>query len=67
MLNFRAVRFMSSSMLAVLWKFSQKVKAGKGRLKLCCIAPHLKEVFKITKFDRVMEIHDDESNALDAF
>jgi len=66
-LNFREVRFMSSSMLGVLLKFSKKVKASDGQLKLCCIAPHLKEVFKITKFDRILEIFDDETEALDAF
>ncbi len=66
-LNFREVKFMSSSMLGVLLKFSRKVKGGNGHLKLCCIAPHLKEVFKITKFDRILEIHDEEAQALDSF
>jgi len=66
-LNFREVRFMSSSMLGVLLKFSRKVKAANGQVKLCCIAPHLKEVFKITKFDRILEIYNEETDALDAF
>ena len=66
-LNFREVRFMSSSMLAVLLKFSKKVTAGQGRLKLCSIAPNLKEIFKITRFDRLFEIYDEESAALDSF
>ncbi len=66
-LNFREVRFMSSSMLGVLLKFSRKVKAVEGQLKLCCIAPHLREVFKITKFDRILDIFDEETAALDAF
>jgi len=66
-LNFREVHFMSSSMLGVLWKFAQKVKAAQGRLKLCCIAPHLRVVFKITQFDRRLEIYDEEAAALDSF
>ncbi len=66
-LNFREVRLMSSSMLAVLLKFSRKVTAAKGRLKMCCIAPHLREVFKITRFDRIFELYDEESAALDSF
>ena len=66
-LNFRGVRFMSSSMLAVLLKFSRRVTASNGRLRLCRIDPSLKEVFKITRFDRIFEIHDEESSALDSF
>ena len=66
-LNFREVRFMSSSMLAVLLRFSRKVSAANGRLKLCCIAPSLREIFKITRFDRIFEIFEEESTALDSF
>ena len=66
-LNFREVKFMSSSMLAVLLKFSRKVTAVQGRLKLCSIAPNLKEIFVITRFDRIFEIYDEESTALDSF
>jgi anti-sigma B factor antagonist len=66
-LNFREVRLMSSSMLATLLKFSRKVTAANGRLKMCCIAPHLREIFKITRFDKIFEIFDEESAALDSF
>ena len=67
LLNFREVRSMSSTMLAVLLKFGRRVAGEQGRMKLCCIAPHLFEVFKITRFDRLFEIHDEEMQALDAF
>jgi anti-sigma B factor antagonist len=66
-LNFREVRMMSSTMLAVLLKFARKAEAAEAPLKLCCIAPNLLEVFRITKFDRLFEIHDEESSALDSF
>lgn len=67
LLNFREVRLMSSTMLAVLLKFARRVSAAQGRMKLCCIAPDLAQVFKITRFDRIFEIYDEESKALDAF
>ena len=35
-------------------------KKAKGRLKLCCITPILREVFRISQFDRMFEIYDDE-------
>ena len=66
-LNFREVKFMSSSMLAVLLKFMRKVTGAGGLVKLCCIAPNLKEIFKITRFDKLFEIYDQESAALDSF
>jgi anti-sigma B factor antagonist len=67
LLNFGEVRLMSSTMLAVLFRFSRRVADARGRLKLCCIAPDLMQAFKITRFDRIFEIHDEESSALDAF
>ena len=66
-LNFRGVRAMSSSMHAVLLKFSRRVAASNGRLRLCRIDPSLREIFKITRFDKIFEIHDEEASALDSF
>ena len=67
LLNFREVRLMSSSMLAVLLKFSRRVAALGGKVKLCCVDPNLREIFKITRFDRIFEIHEQEYVALDSF
>lgn len=67
LLNFREVRLMSSTMLAVLLKFSRKLAARRGKVKLCCLDPSLQEIFKITRFDRLFEIHDKEFVALDSF
>ncbi len=65
--NFREVRSMSSSVLAVLWKFARKVKAAGGQIKLCCVATDLLVAFRITRFDRLFEVHDEEWSALDSF
>jgi anti-sigma B factor antagonist len=67
LLNFREVRCMSSSMLAVLLKLSRKMTALGAQLKLCGLAPDLYEIFKITRFDRIFEIHNEEWAALDTF
>jgi anti-sigma B factor antagonist len=66
-LNFREVRSMSSTMLAILLKVARKVGQFGGRLKLCCLAADLQEIFRITRFDRLFEIYDEESLALDSF
>ena len=65
-LNFREVRYMSSTMLAILLKFLRRIQRAEGKLRLCSIAPSIKEVFRITRFDRLFEIDDQESTALDA-
>ena len=67
LLNFREVRLMSSSVLAVLLKFSRRVASLQGKVKICCLDPSLREVFKITRFDRLFEIHSEEFVALDSF
>jgi anti-sigma B factor antagonist len=67
LLNFTEVRLMSSTMLAVLLKFSREIGRFGGRVKLCSIAPNLQEIFVITRFNRLFEIHDEEATALDSF
>lgn len=66
-LSFHEVQFMSSTVLAILLRFSRAVSKAGGRLKLCGIGPHLMEVFKITRFDRLFDIHTEEWSAIDAF
>jgi anti-sigma B factor antagonist len=67
LLNFREVRLMSSTMLAILLKFARRVEESGGRLKLCRIAPDLRVIFQITRFDRLFDIYDEEWAALDSF
>jgi anti-anti-sigma factor len=66
-LNFDEVQHLSSSLLAVLLSFSRRVTRNGGRLKLCSIAGGLGAIFRITQFDRLFEIHDTETLALDSF
>ncbi len=64
-LNFSNVGFMSSAALGKLITLNKKVKARNGKLRLCCIRPEIREVFTITKLDRLFEIYDTESKALE--
>ncbi len=66
-LNFSGVGFMSSAALGKLITLSKKVKARNGKLRLCAIRPEIREVFTITKLDRLFEIYDTESKALENF
>jgi anti-sigma B factor antagonist len=66
-LNFGNVQYLSSAALGKLINMKKKVGASGGKMKLCCIHPELKVVFKITRLDQVFEIFDEEQSALDSF
>ncbi len=67
LLNFDGVEFLSSAALNKLISLNSKVKAAAGSLKLCSLRSEIKEVFSITKLDRVFDIRKTEQDALSAF
>ncbi|MFH0963250.1 MAG: STAS domain-containing protein [Planctomycetota bacterium] len=67
LLNFENVEYLSSAALGKLITLNKKVKAENGKLKLCCIRPQIYDVFKITKLNKLFEIHDTEERALARF
>ena len=67
LLNFDTVEFMSSAALNKLISLNTKVKAAAGRLKLCCLRAEIKEVFTITRLDRVFDLRKTEADAIAAF
>jgi anti-sigma B factor antagonist len=66
-LDFRNVQFMSSSMLGKLVLVQKKCKEFKAQLKLCGISSDIREVFKITKLDKLFDIESDEAAARKAY
>lgn len=66
-LDFRNVKFMSSSMLGKLVQTHKKCGEFKVKLKLASIDPEIRQVFKITKLDKLFEIEPDEAAARKAF
>jgi anti-sigma B factor antagonist len=66
-LHFGQVTFMSSSALGMLIKVNKKCKEFKVELKLCNIAPDIRQVFKITGLEKVFTIYDDLAPAVAAF
>jgi len=67
LLNFANVEFLSSAALGKLITLDRKVKASRGRLKMCNIRPEIFEVFQITKLNKVFDIRKDEADAVKAF
>ena len=66
-LDFRNVKFMSSSMLGKLVQTHKKCGEFKVKMKLCSIDPEIRQVFKITKLDKLFDIEADEAAARKAF
>ncbi|HEY3395734.1 MAG TPA: STAS domain-containing protein [Lacipirellulaceae bacterium] len=66
-LDFRNVKFMSSSFLGKLVQVHKKSVEFKVKLKLCSIDSEIRQVFKITRLDRLFDIESDEASARAAF
>ena len=58
-LDFCSVRFLSSAVLGLLIRISKKIYEGNGQLRLCNINPKIYEVFKITRLNKIFDIHPD--------
>jgi anti-sigma B factor antagonist len=67
LLNFSNVEFLSSAALGKLITMNRKVQAVKGKLVLCGISKSIREVFEITKLDKLFVIRDKEPEALQEF
>lgn len=67
LLNFKNVDHLSSAALGMLITLNKKIKERDGDLKLSDINRQIFEVFKITKLNRVFDIHDHADDAMAAF
>lgn len=67
LLNFKNVEHLSSAALGLLITLDKRIKDQKGSLKLSNINPQIYEVFKITRLNKLFEIHDTADEALAAF
>ena len=67
LLAFSGVRFLSSSMLAQIVKLQKKLTKVKGRVRISTLPPAMKEVMHISQLDKMLEVFDEESEALVQF
>ena len=66
-LDFRTVEFLSSAALNKLIILDKKIKAKRGKLRLCTLKPEIQEVFVITRLNQLFDIKDTVDDALAAF
>jgi len=67
LISFSNVDHLSSAALGTLITINNRVSAKNGQLRLSDIEGQILEVFKITKLDKLFEIHDTSAEAIKAF
>lgn len=65
--DFSRLNFISSSGLRVLLIAAKKLTASQGKLVLCNMQEHIREIFVISGFDRIILIKESRQTALDVF
>lgn len=65
-LDFEDVLYVSSAGLRALLLITKDMRATKVKYGVCSLANPVKDVFTISGFDRIINIHDDLPAALDA-
>jgi anti-anti-sigma factor len=66
-LSFDGVRFVSSSMLAEVVRLHKAITKGKGKLRVCGLAPTIRDVLRASQLDKLLDVHENETTALAGF
>jgi len=67
LINLKGVEHLPSSVIGKLIALQKRAGAVHGELKLCAIEPHVLEILKSMRLDKLFEIHKDEPMALSKF
>lgn len=67
LLDFETVEHLSSAVLSMLINLNKRVGEQGGKLKLANIRPQIYEVFKITRLNKVFDIHASTAEAKKSF
>ena len=62
--DFSALDYISSAGLRVLLLAAKKVKQADGRLALCALKEHIREVFEISGFLAILDVRPTQADAL---
>ncbi len=66
LIDFSNVQYISSAGLRIVLIAAKKMKAAGGKLALCALGDAIAEVFKISGFASILDIHADKESALAA-
>lgn len=63
--NLNDLQYVSSAGLRVFLVVAKKIKVKNCQLHFCCLNPNVRQVFEISNFHTILEIHDSENDALE--
>ncbi|GAB4174481.1 MAG: STAS domain-containing protein [Thalassobaculales bacterium] len=63
-LDFAQLSYISSAGLRVLLMATKKQKTAGGRLAVCALSDNIREVFEISGFSAILDIHADAAKAV---
>jgi anti-anti-sigma factor len=66
-LNLERVINFQSAILGILIRFQQKIEEAGGNVKVVCPDANIRLMFRITKVDQVLQLHEREQLAINAF
>jgi anti-anti-sigma factor len=64
LVDFSALSYVSSAGLRVILMAAKRAKQSQGKLVLCGLLPHVREVFEISGFLKILDVVDDRAAAL---
>lgn len=64
LLDFSDLVYISSAGLRVVLLAAKRLQSANGRLALCSLNPQIAEVFRISGFDAIFDIHPSSESAL---
>lgn len=64
--DFSRLNFVSSEGMRVILIAAKQLQASRGKFVLCSMKDHIRQVFRISGFDRVMPIRNSRWNALNS-
>jgi len=67
LLDFSALNYISSAGLRVVLMTAKRAKQGRGQLILHGLQPHVREVFEISGFLKILDVTDNREAALTRF
>ena len=67
LVDFSGVDFICSDVLGKLVTLNKRIRQRGGQLKLCGICPYIREILAVTRLDTILDIAENENDALLAF
>ncbi len=58
---------LSSYALGILANLQKKVNQAGGRMRLCGLNANINQLFRLTKFDQIFDLHPDRASAMTGF